>query len=121
VEDPAPSESEHGAQDLIRSIEDFIEPLAEPTDDGFRKSSTMSIDINGAAAITPDLPESQSSLSATIQGTVNAAVTDLKAKIFDLQQREAFKDLERDGHEAELEGRLVACVEAALVERDTEI
>ena len=121
LEDPAPNESDDGAQDLIRSIEKFLEPLAEPTDQAIHESSKQPIRIDGAAAIIPDPPEARSSLSATICDAVDGAIADLKAKIFDLEQREPFKYLERDRHEAELEERLDARMEAALAERDAEI
>ena len=121
MEGPAPGESDDDAQDLFRTIEELPVSKADLTDIAVPEGSIQPSDIGVAAAGVPDPPEARPSLSATIHDAIDVAIADLKAKITDLEERKAAEGLERHRHEAGLEERLVARMEAALAERDAVI
>lgn len=80
---------------------------------------TVELEIAPEREQTPRL--ARLGLSVSIQNAVEEAVGDLKAKIADLEEREAQEVQRRNRREAEFEEKLLARVEASLAQRDVEI
>lgn len=118
---PRPSEDNANGQKLLRELEEFFITSVESTEDATRESSVAPSKNPASTQEAPKQPAARQPLSVTIRNAVEEAVADLKAKVSDLEERDAAQIGERERHAAEMEEKLAARMEAALTKRDAEI